>query len=171
MPVPADQFITATATDDGDNTSEFSPAVQVGGPPVIVSHPVGTAVTPGTPVTFCATAIGSQPLVYQWRRNGANIPGATNTCLTIENAELMDGGSYTVIVANDLGVITSDPAVLRLILPPVRIADNFVDRVPLTGASGREPARRGTTGSEVMRTRPGQELGARRSTLKLAGVR
>lgn len=136
LPVPADQFITATATDAGDNTSEFSPAVQVGGPPVIVTHPAGTAVTPGTPVMFCVSAIGSQPLVYQWRRNGANIPAATNACITIESADVMDGGSYTVIVANDLGVITSDPAVLRLILPPVAIADNFVDRVRLTNSSG-----------------------------------
>jgi hypothetical protein len=136
QPVPAGQFITATATDAGDNTSEFSPAVQVGGPPVIVTHPAGTAVTPGTPVMFCVTAIGSQPLVYQWRRNGANIPGATNTCITIKSAEVMDGGSYTVIVANDLGVAFSNPAVLRLILPPVQVADNFVDRVPLEGAVG-----------------------------------
>ena len=110
--------------------------MQVGGPPVIVAHPVGTAVTPGTSVMFCVSAIGSQPLVYQWRRNGANVPGATNSCITIESADVMDGGSYTVIVANDLGVITSDPAVLRLILPPVQVADNFVDRVRLTGKSG-----------------------------------
>jgi hypothetical protein len=136
QPVLAGQSITATATDAGGNTSEFSPAAQVGGPPVIVTHPAGTAVKPGTPVMFCVTAIGSQPLVYQWRRNGANIPGATNTCLTIKSAEVMDGGSYTVIVANDLGVAFSDPAVLRLILPPVQVADNFVDRVPLEGAVG-----------------------------------
>jgi hypothetical protein len=136
LAVPADQFITATATDAGDNTSEFSPAIQVGGPPVIITHPAGTAVTPGTPVIFCVSAIGSQPLAFQWRHNGANITGATNTCLTIESAEVMDGGSYTVIVINDLGVVTSDPAVLRLILPPAQVADNFVDRVWLDGASG-----------------------------------
>jgi hypothetical protein len=134
--VPADQFVLATATDSDGNTSEFSPAAQVGGPPVIITQPDSVAVTPGTPVTFCVTAMGSQPLLYQWRRNGANIPGATNDCLSLESAEIMDGGSYTVLVANDLGVVSSDPAVLRLILPPVAIADNFVNRVRLTNSSG-----------------------------------
>jgi hypothetical protein len=134
--VPADHFITATATDAGNNTSEFSGGAKVDGPPVIVVHPVGSAVTPGASVNLCVTATGSQPLTYQWRLNGANILDATNSCHSIPNAQLMDGGSYTVVVANDFGVVTSDPAVVRLILPAVPAGDNFVDRVRLTGASG-----------------------------------
>ena len=134
--VPANQFITATATDAANNTSEFSLAAQVGGAPVIITNPVGSAVTPGGSLTVCVTAAGSQPLTFQWRLNGANIPDATNTCFTIENAQLTDGGSYTVVVANDLGVVTSDPAVLRLILPRAAIADNFSDRVLLGGVNG-----------------------------------
>ncbi len=134
--VPANQFITATATDAANNTSEFSLAAQVGGAPVIITNPIGSAVTPGGSLTVCVTAAGSQPLTYQWRLNGANIPDATNTCFTIENAQLTDGGSYTVVVANDLGVVTSDPAVLRLILPRAAIADNFADRVLLGGVNG-----------------------------------
>lgn len=134
--VPVERLITATATDVNDNTSEFSAPAPVFGAPVIVENPVGSSIEPGGSITLCVSAIGSNPLTYQWRLNGANIPDATNACFTIENAQLTDGGSYTVVVANDQGVATSEPAVLRLILPPAAIADNFADRVPLLESSG-----------------------------------
>lgn len=104
--------------------------------PIIVEQPIGGPIKPGESFTLCVTVTGSHPLTYQWRLNGANIPDATNACVTVKNAQLTDGGSYTVVVANDLGVATSEPAVLRLILPPIAVADNFVDRVPLSGANG-----------------------------------
>ncbi|HYV33005.1 MAG TPA: immunoglobulin domain-containing protein, partial [Candidatus Binatia bacterium] len=126
----------ATATDAGQNTSEFSGAVRVLSPPVITGQPVGTNVALGQMVLFCVTAEGSSPLTYQWRLNGANIPGATNPCLPIAGVQLSDGGTYTVVVANDLDAITSDPALLLLDLPPVPAGDNFVDRITLSGISG-----------------------------------
>ncbi|MBK8002220.1 MAG: immunoglobulin domain-containing protein [Verrucomicrobia bacterium] len=134
--VPVERLITATATDADNNTSEFSLPAQVFGAPIIVEQPIGGPINPGESFTLCVSATGSNPLTYQWRLNGANIPDATNSCFTVENAQLTDGGSYTVVVANDLGVATSEPAVLRLILPPVAVADNFADRVPLPGTNG-----------------------------------
>lgn len=134
--VPVDRLITATATDANNNTSEFSLPAPVFGAPTIVEQPVGSGINPGESFTLCVSATGSNPLTYQWRLNGANIPDATNACFTAENAQLTDGGSYTVVVANDLGLATSEPAVVRLILPPVAVADNFADRVPLPGTNG-----------------------------------
>lgn len=135
-PVPADQFVTATATDAQGNTSEFAPLVRMSSPPYITMHPASTNVPPGAPVAFCVAAGGSQPLTYQWRRNGANIPDATNACLLLPSTDLTHGGTYLVIVANEFGVETSDPAVLTFDLPNIPAGDNFAGRVPLFGASG-----------------------------------
>lgn len=149
--LPVNQFLTATATAGAaamlanadtdakavEDTSEFSPAAEIGGPPIILVQPEGAIVAPGQAVTFCVTAGGSRPLTYQWRLNGANVPGATNECLTVGNAQLPDGGTYTVIVANDLGVAPSEPALLRLILPSLQAGDNFADRVPLATPAGQ----------------------------------
>src|SRR6185295_16226224 len=64
------QFVTATATDPENNTSEFSQAVQVRTPPVLGAQPVSTNTVPGSSATFCATATGTPPIQYQWRLNG-----------------------------------------------------------------------------------------------------
>jgi hypothetical protein len=132
----ATQFITSSVTDADNNTSEFSAPSQVGSLPVILVHPVGTNLPPSAAFTFCVEAGGTAPLAYQWRRNGANIPDATNACYTINNVELTDGGTYTVIVANRFGAVTSDPAVLKLLLPELAAGDDFEDRVSISGFTG-----------------------------------
>jgi hypothetical protein len=129
------QFITATATDQAGNTSEFSPAIQVRTPPVIETQPSSTNAVDGTSVTFCASASGTPPIVYQWRLNGVNILGATNPCYTIPSASVADGGTYTVIVGNDLGAFATVTASLLLAdtnflhLP---VGDNFADAIDLS---------------------------------------
>src|SRR6185436_18742166 len=45
--------------------------------PVITSHPASQTVPVGGPVTFSVRATSTSPLRYQWRRNAADIPGAT----------------------------------------------------------------------------------------------
>jgi hypothetical protein len=130
------QSVTATATDAENSTSELSEAVPVETPPVILVQPAGAKVEVGATVTFCVTAMGGQPLFYQWRLNGANLPGATNACLTIADVQIRDGGSYTVIVANHLGTVLSEPAGLSLVFGDGVVADYFADRVQLPGASG-----------------------------------
>jgi hypothetical protein len=134
--VPPDYFITSTATDPANNTSEFSSAVRVGSSPVILAQPVSTNVAIGATAAFCVTAQGSAPLLYQWRKNGANIPDATNACYIISNTKLSDGGSYSVVVANLFDAILSDEAVLTFDLPAVQAGDNFAERVQLWTPSG-----------------------------------
>ncbi len=133
--LPGD-FVTATATDDANNTSEFSAAALVGGPPVVRSQPVGANVFLGGTATFCAAAAGTPPFQFQWRHNGQHIPNATNACFTIPNAQLSDGGTYDVIIANAAGAAISDPAVLVVNVPRVAPGDNFANRVPISGYSG-----------------------------------
>jgi hypothetical protein len=104
-------------------------------PPSLTASPVSTNVFLGADVTFCVTAAGGG-LRYQWLRNGASIPGATNACLTIPSVQLEDGGSYAVVVANQAGAVTSLPAVLDLELPVVVPGDRFADRTPLLDPAG-----------------------------------
>ncbi len=149
--LPQPQFITATATDPDGNTSEFSVPVLAGGAPVIIEPPQSAQSTVGGMVMFCVDATGGQPLRYQWRHNGVNIPGATDVCLIIPSAALSDGGSYSVVVLNDYGAVVSSATTLALQFTVLSAGDNFVDRVPLSKDSGT------TSGNNFTATRePGE---------------
>ncbi len=79
--------------------------------PAIVTPPQGAAVADGTPVTLSVVATGTGTLSYQWRRDGAPIGGATAATLRLAGA-LTESGSYTVIVSNAGGSVTSVPVLV-----------------------------------------------------------
>ncbi|MCK4661001.1 MAG: immunoglobulin domain-containing protein [Phycisphaerae bacterium] len=60
---------------------------------------------------------------YQWRKNGENledgpnISGTTTDTLEIDPVALDDAGEYDVVVANECGSVTSDPATLTVNVP------------------------------------------------------
>jgi len=54
----------------------------------------------GASATFTITATGDAPLVYQWRRDGAELPGQTNSTLRIGTTQPSDEGNYDVVVSN-----------------------------------------------------------------------
>jgi uncharacterized repeat protein (TIGR01451 family) len=64
------------------------------------------------------------PLVYQWYRNMAPIPGATTATLNIPDATGADNGMYHVEVRNDGGTVASDFVNLIANLSPVAVADS-----------------------------------------------
>ncbi len=100
-------------------TATSSNAVlSVGEAPVIVTQPLDQAVPVGGTASFEVAATGTTPLDYQWSLEGTNLPGATNSLLTITNAQLSDGGSYAVRVANAFGVATSSNALLTIGVAP-----------------------------------------------------
>ncbi len=93
--------------------------------PGITSSPKNQTVRLGQTATFTVTAAGSSPLLYQWRKDGVDIVGATSNTLTINNAQVSDAGSYTCYVSNEAGNTTSNAATLTvnetglLVLTPV----------------------------------------------------
>ena len=88
-------------------------------PPTITQQPVSQTVDGGATVSFTvvATVSGEVPNVYQWRRNGLNINGATQAAHTIVAAQPTDAGSYDVVISNTAGSVTSAIAVLTVNLP------------------------------------------------------
>ncbi|MDF9832450.1 autotransporter-associated beta strand protein/T5SS/PEP-CTERM-associated repeat protein [Ereboglobus sp. PH5-5] len=81
--------------------------------PVITKHPSAQTITVGGSATFTVTATGAG-LTYQWKKNGTDIPGATNANLVVTNAQKSDAGNYTVVVTNPAGSKTSNPATLTV---------------------------------------------------------
>ena len=88
-------------------------------PPVITAQPLDQSVTAGQDANFSVTATGTLPLSYQWLFNGADIPGATTSSYTRNNAQPTDEGSYSVVITNMAGSVTSSNAILTLNVPPV----------------------------------------------------
>jgi len=82
--------------------------------PVVTSHPGSLDLCEGETATFSATASGTAPLSYQWKKNGSSIPGATGATYSIASVAPSDAGSYTVTVSNDCGEDTSNAAVLTV---------------------------------------------------------
>jgi hypothetical protein len=81
---------------------------------------------------FTVTAIGEQPLTYQWKHNGVDIPDATNSILMVLDASLDKAGNYTVTITNSLGSAPSDPASLTVLtLPEGSYASAIVETKPV----------------------------------------
>jgi len=73
----------------------------------------------GQTATFSVTATGTAPLHYQWRKNGVNISGATNSSYTTPQTVAADNGSlFSVVVSNSGGSVTSHNATLTVRIPP-----------------------------------------------------
>lgn len=92
--------------------------LRVGVPPEIVQHPASTQAIAGDRVSFSIVAAGGSPLAYQWRRDGSDIPGAVQASLVLSSVGIEDAGRYEVVVADDAGTITSQPATLAVLAPP-----------------------------------------------------
>jgi hypothetical protein len=82
--------------------------------PVIQTNPASATIFSGETNTFLVMSIGSAPLLYQWYFNSSAVLGATNSTLTINNAQTANSGAYHVSVSNGLGSVTSAPAVLTV---------------------------------------------------------
>jgi len=104
-------------------------------PPAIVTQPVaGQTNVQGSTATFSVVASGSAPLEYQWRLNGANIADAILSSYTKNNVQPADAGTYTVVVTNVAGAVTSSASVLTVVLP-ARITVQPVDVVVRMGSN------------------------------------
>ena len=81
--------------------------------PVITTQPAAQSVAAGQTASFSVVATGTQPLAYQWKKNGIDIAGATSSTYTKQVAASGDNGAvFTVVVSNSVGTVTSNGAIL-----------------------------------------------------------
>jgi hypothetical protein len=86
--------------------------LMVNAPPVITGQPSSSTVDQDGSVVFSVTATGAT--TYQWQRNGNSLSGKTSASLALSNVQPTDAGSYTVVVSNSAGSITSNAAILTV---------------------------------------------------------
>jgi hypothetical protein len=94
-----------------DVTVDAGPA-----PPSILTQPSNQTVPVGSNPSFAVVATGSAPLSYQWCFNGANLAGANINPLTLANVQSNQAGSYSVVVSNVCGSVTSAVASLTVLV-------------------------------------------------------
>ncbi|MGB6898577.1 MAG: immunoglobulin domain-containing protein [Candidatus Acidiferrum sp.] len=83
--------------------------------PTITSQPVNQTVTAGQTATFSVVATGTAPLTYQWKKNSANIAGATAASYTTPVTTSADNGStFQVVVSNGTGSAPSTTVTLTV---------------------------------------------------------
>jgi hypothetical protein len=83
--------------------------------PQITTQPANQTVSVGTSAIFSVVAAGSTTLQYQWQKNGTAIAGATGSSYTTAAAVNADNGSsFTVVVTNATGSMTSNAATLTV---------------------------------------------------------
>ena len=94
-------------------------------PAAISLQPLSQTNAAGSTVTFTVVATTFFPVTYQWQKNGTNLfdggnlSGANTNTLTITGISDSDSSSYSVIVSNSYGSVTSSIVTLTVIDPPI----------------------------------------------------
>lgn len=78
--------------------------------PAIARQPASFGGVYGQPAWLSVGAVSRQPLTFQWRFNGADLPGETNANLKIAALGFGHAGDYQVVASNSLGSVTSSVA-------------------------------------------------------------
>jgi subtilisin family serine protease len=122
-----------------------TPGGESGQIPVILTQPTGRSVLVGDPFTLSVVAAGTEPLFYEWRRDGGSIPGSNAPSYSVAAALQEDQGNYSVRISNEFGSITSNNAFVSV--NPIGLVpdnDNFANAALLSGS-------RGTVGGSTIR--------------------
>ena len=97
------------------------------GPPVITAQPLSRTVTVSNDAAFTVTALGTVPLNYQWFFNTNTPVGVNSNTLAWLNVQTNDAGTYSVVITNDYGAVTSTFATLTV--NPAIVASSLFDLV------------------------------------------
>jgi alpha-tubulin suppressor-like RCC1 family protein len=87
-------------------------------PPVILVQPQDATNNCGDVATLTIAADGTKPLSYQWWFEGTTLAGRTNAALVFTNVTTAQDGSYSVVITNSQGSITSAVATLTVLADP-----------------------------------------------------
>jgi len=115
-------------------------------PPSITNQPQSQEIVAGGTATFTNLASGTPPLSFQWLNGNQAILNETNTTLTFNPVTTDQAGSYSCVVTNVAGAVTSSVVTLTvdtlpvIIIPPASqtVASNA--QVTLTNTASGLPA-------------------------------
>jgi hypothetical protein len=111
----------------GTKVSPYIAQANVGSVPMILMPAQTQTAEAGATVQITLNAAGDPPLAYQWYLNGTNVLSCTTSNLVMTNILFSEAGTYTVVVSNLLGAVTSAPVVLDVIAA--------VERRPVPGVN------------------------------------
>jgi alpha-tubulin suppressor-like RCC1 family protein len=96
-----------------------TPAALTVVPFFITVQPQSKTVYSGTNVVLSGAAQGQGPFAWQWLFNGATLPGATDSSLTLSNVQTSQSGSYTLQISDAFGTLVTSNAqlVVQVSLP------------------------------------------------------
>jgi autotransporter-associated beta strand protein len=119
---PSDNGLYAVVVSNNNNfvQSRFASLI-VGDLCPVLSGPFDQTVIQGNNATFSTLVVIANPYpTFQWQTNGVNVPGATNTSVTLTNVQYaaLNGATVSVIASNRACMITNS-ATLTIIVPPV----------------------------------------------------
>jgi hypothetical protein len=117
---PSTNLVLRAEFDGATGSSQPINVVPSGQPLFILGHPFNRAIRSGSNAVLEVKVFGSAPISYQWRRTGTNLidggrlSGTTNSFLSISGFQASDVGTYSVVISNQLGTVTSSNASLTL---------------------------------------------------------
>ncbi len=88
-------------------------------PPLITEQPKSLTVNPGESASFHVAAQGTEPLSYEWSKDGCLVPGATLSMYIIASALNAYEGVYACYIRNPVGNTASNPVLLIVNDPPL----------------------------------------------------
>jgi uncharacterized repeat protein (TIGR01451 family) len=124
---------TVIATNAAGSVTSSAAVLTVNARPAVSTQPLSQTVKVGATVTLKVVATGTPAPTYQWLKNGTPLAGASSANLTLTAITPADQGSYTVIVTNAAGSVTSSTAVLT-VTNPAYFTNLSVRAMPGTGA-------------------------------------
>jgi len=91
---------------------------------ITANAPTDLLTYPGQGASFGTSASGGGPLSYQWRKNGLDIPGATEPTLTIPSVTDADAATYSVVVTGPCNTLTNSATLTILDCMPMLVGSS-----------------------------------------------
>lgn len=117
VPSDAGSYTCVVSGEGGTSVTSDAATVTVNALPVITQQPSSQTINEGGNISLSVTATGATG--YQWKKDGSDIPSATNATYSKSGALPADAGSYTCVVTGAGGSVTSNPATITVNALPV----------------------------------------------------
>ena len=110
---------TAVITNAAGSVTSGVAVLTVWVAPSFTLQPQSTTNVAGTDATFTVAGTGNPLPSYQWYFNTGGISGANASSLVLSNVQPANAGSYSAVLSNAAGSVTSSIALLTIWTPPV----------------------------------------------------